>query len=60
MTTIEIAFKYIPIGVEFEHKGQEYTKTNHNRGYYDRESKRICRVFKKKIVVNTTSEYFNM
>ena len=60
MNNIDIAFKYISIGVEFKHKGQEYTKTNFQRGYYHKGSKVIHRFFKKKTVVNTTSEYFNV
>ncbi len=60
MTMIEIAFKYIPIGVEFGHNGKIYTKTNFNRGYYYREGKIVHRVFRKKTLVNTTSEYFNV
>ena len=57
---IEIAFRYIPIGEEFGHEGQIYIKTNFNRGYYFKGSKTIHKVFKKKILVKTTREYFNM
>lgn len=60
MNTINIAFRFIPIGVEFTHMGQEYTKTNFNRGYYIKGGKTIHRVFRKKTSVNTTSEYFNV
>jgi len=60
MTLIEIAFKYIPIGVEFEYKGQTYTRTNFNRGYFWKNGRKVHRVFRKKIIVNTTSEYFNV
>ena len=60
MNSVNIAFKYIPIGVEFKHKGQEYIKTNLGRGYYYKEGKKVLRYFKKKTVVNTISEYFNL
>lgn len=60
MNTIDIAFKHIPIGVEFDYKGQMYMKTNHNRGRYIKGSKTIHKSFKKKTVVNTTSEYFDV
>jgi hypothetical protein len=60
MTVIEIAFKFIPIGVDFTHRGKEYTKTNFNRGYYYKEGRKVHRVFRKKTLVNTTSEYFNV
>ena len=43
MTLIEIAFKHIPIGTEFGFKGQMYTKTNFNRGYYHKEGRKILK-----------------
>ena len=57
--TIEIAFKHIPYGVDFEHKGQSYTKTSFNRGYYFKDGRKVFRTFKKKILVNTSSEHFD-
>ena len=60
MNNIEIAFKHIPVAIEFEHKGQEYIKTNFMRGYYWKEGRKVFRYFRKRTKVNTTNEYFNI
>ena len=58
--TIQLVFRHIPIGVEFQHKGTEYTKTNFSRGYYWKEGRKVHRVFKKHTLVTTSNEYFNV
>jgi len=60
MNTIEIAFKYIPIAIEFEKDGQQYIKTNHHRGYQWEDGKKVFRTFKKSVLVKTNNEYFNV
>ena len=59
MTLIEIAFRYVPIGTEFGYEGHIYIKTNFNRGYYFKGGRKVFRSFKKRILVNTTSDYFD-
>lgn len=60
MITTRIAFKHIPMGVEFKHKDIEYTKTNLQRGYYHKNGRKVLKFFKKSTVVETTSEYFDV
>jgi len=60
MQTIEIAFKHMPIGIEFEKEGEKYIKTNHNRGYQWEDGKRVFKTFKKSAMVKTNNEYFNV
>lgn len=60
MQTITIAFRLIPIGVEFQHKGMEYTKTNFHRGYYWKNGRKVHRVFRKHTLVTSANEYFNV
>ena len=59
MTTIQIAYKHIPFGCQFTHKGIEYTKANFNRGYYyDEIGRKVFRYFKKKTIVESKDEIF--
>lgn len=60
MTLIDIAFRYIPIGVEFGHKGQMYTKTNFNKGYFWKNGIKVHRVFRKRTLITTDSNYFEI
>ena len=60
MPTISITFRYIPMGGEFKHKDQKYTKTNFSRGYYWKEGRKVHRVFRKHTLVMTGNEYFNV
>ena len=58
--TVKIAYKHVPHGVAFTHDGIEYIKTNFNKGFYFKEGKKVFRIFKKKTLVITSSEYFDV
>lgn len=55
---IKIKFKHVPFNCKFEFEGQEYEKTNFDRGVYHKDSKMIFRTFKKSKIVKTSNKYF--
>lgn len=57
---IEVNFKYVPFNCKFIHNDIEYEKTNHNRGFYDQDGRRIFKNFKKSTKVFTNNEYFDI
>ncbi len=54
-----VEYKHVPFNCIFEFKGQEYEKTNHNRGFYHKEGRVIFKTFNKSKIVKTNSEYFD-
>lgn len=58
---IEVFYKHILFGEEFEHKGITYKKTNLMRGIYiDDNGKTVHRRFKKKTVVKADEKQFDI
>ena len=49
---VKVNYKYIPHGEKFIFEKQEYTKTNHKRGFYCKGSKTIHRYFKPLTVID--------
>ena len=56
---VEIKYKHVPFNCKFVFEGQEYEKTNFNRGFYYKEGRIIFRTFKKSKIVKTSAEYFD-
>ena len=57
---VKIAYNHVPHGVTFTHNDIEYIKTNFHRGYYFKDGKKVHRVFRKKTLVYTNSETFDV
>lgn len=53
-----VEFKNILFGFPFTFQGQEYIKTNFNRGYFFQDGRKVFRPFKKSVMVekNYTAE----
>lgn len=49
---VKVNYKYIVHGEKFTFERQEYTKTNHKRGYYYKGGKTIHKHFKQLTVVD--------
>lgn len=49
-----MAFKYIHMGNTFCFEGQEYIKTNFNRGYYFENGRKVFKSVRKSRLVETT------
>lgn len=56
---VKVNYKYVPHGEKLTFQGQEYTKTNHKRGFYHKGGKTIHRYFKPLIVVDTKEELWD-
>lgn len=54
---VEVKYKYVPFSVNFVHKEQKYTKSNHSRGYYFDGGEKIFRNFKKQTLVLVEKKY---
>ena len=57
--SVEVYYKHIPFGCKFEFEGQEYEKSNHDRGFYHLNGRMIFKNFKKVHIVKTSREYFD-
>lgn len=53
-------YKYLRIGDKFFFQGQEYIKTNHQRGCYIEEGRKVFKQFKKSHIVKTTNSKFDV
>lgn len=50
---VKVNYKYVVFGEKFNFEGKEYIKTNFGRAYYCENGKKIFRKFKKRIIVDT-------
>ena len=56
---VEVYYKHVPFNCKFEFRGQEYEKTNHGRGFYNKDGRIVLKNFKKTHIVKTDREYFD-